>query len=112
MNSPWESNDYLVSKVARYVKDRRKYYIPIQKLNGRSRMMGSAEDFEIYNEGICYASVCTVLSIKDAEDMLNMLKPVSGQWRKSKDRTFRTGQPNPCDCEQHPGTHKHILFSC
>lgn len=71
-------------------------------------------EFEIIAIGVCSASVCTSLSIADATNMLNMTHPtgIQSRWAKSKDKTFRTGESNPCKCEKHPKTHRHILFNC
>lgn len=70
--------------------------------------------FEVYSIGMVYASVCTSLSDKEATKRLNAEHPtgISSQWAVSKSATFRDGRPNPCPCEQHPETHRHILFEC
>jgi hypothetical protein len=71
-----------------------------------------AEDFTIYSLGICYASVCTSLTNREATRRLNSEQPVNSGWKVSKDKKFHSGQPNPCRCEDNPKTHRHILFSC
>ena len=72
------------------------------------------KDFTIYASGICYASVCTSLSLRKATARLNIEMPtgVSTPWKPSKDKRFHSGQPNPCPCEDTPATNKHYLFSC
>ncbi len=70
-------------------------------------------EFTAYSMGICYASVCTNLSVAAAERKLNLSEPAGPGLRwKHADEKFRTGEDNPCPCETHPETHKHYLFSC
>ena len=74
----------------------------------------TTQAFQVYSYGPICASVCTSLSLAEATRRLNQERPtgIESQWRKSKDKTFRTGQPNPCPCENNPSTHKHYLFNC
>lgn len=71
-------------------------------------------DFEVYSMGPVYCSVCSSLSVEETTRRLNWEYPtgISSRWQLSKDATFRTGQPNPCPCNEHPDTHKHYLFNC
>lgn len=71
-------------------------------------------DFEAYSIGLICASVCTSLSNEEATARLNAEHPtgVQSPWRISEDKAFRNGEPNPCPCEHHPKTHRHILFNC
>lgn len=72
------------------------------------------DDFQIYAQGICSMSVCTSLkSRKKIEELANLYNPtgISSRWEISKDRTFHTGQSNPCPCEQRKG-YKHYLLNC
>jgi len=73
-----------------------------------------SKDFEAYAVGIISASVCTSLPLEEAMKRLNEQEPLDGglRWEKSTDKTFKSGQPNPCPCEQNPKTHKHYLFNC
>lgn len=71
------------------------------------------DEFTVYGVGMCHASVCTSLSLPEATKRLNMESPtgLDHGWAK-KDATFAGGGPNPCECPDHPETHKHYLFSC
>jgi len=64
--------------------------------------------------GLVYTSVCTRLSDEKAEKWLNRNQPtgISSKWSVSKDKTFGSGEPNPCKCQKWPETHRHMLFSC
>lgn len=70
-------------------------------------------DFMLYSVGLIAASVCTSLPIEKATERLNLEHP-SGvtPWHPSEDKTFRSGEPNPCPCDRYPETHKHYLFNC
>lgn len=70
--------------------------------------------FEVYREGLCFMSVCTDLTPKEAEEYAQLIKPsgTSRGWKISEEKTFRTGEPNPCPCDQHPKSRIHILFDC
>jgi hypothetical protein len=71
-------------------------------------------EFEVYSIGLCSASVCTGLSIKQAEELLNTQYPtgIASKWELSKDTHFRGGKMlNGCDCPDHPGN-KHFLMNC
>ena len=71
-----------------------------------------ANDFVVIGVGLCYASVCTKLTDEETTSRLNMEHPTGvGPWSISEDKTFATGQPNPCPCVEIPGN-RHILFSC
>jgi hypothetical protein len=74
----------------------------------------NASDFEAYSVGICQASVCTSLSLRQAMKRLNAEHPtgIRSKWRISSDATFATGQKNGCPCDAHPATHRHYLFTC
>ncbi len=70
-------------------------------------------EFEAYSVGIVSASVCTSLTVKEATELLNDEHPtgISSKWSLSKDKTFRTGQTNGCNCPDYAGN-KHYLFNC
>lgn len=76
-------------------------------------MNTTAEEFIAYSVGLCYASVCTTL--RDTDEIahrLNTEHPTGiAPWTYSGE-AFRTGQPNPCPCSNHPETHQHYLLSC
>lgn len=69
--------------------------------------------FEVYREGLFFMSVCTDMTPEEAEQYAQTIKSsgTSRGWKVSKDKTFRTGEPNPCPCDQHPDR-IHILFDC
>ncbi len=69
-------------------------------------------DFAAYSVGLVCASICTSLPISEATQRLNLAHPTGvGPWTKA-DEPFRTGQSNPCPCNENPYTHKHYLFTC
>lgn len=70
-------------------------------------------DFEVYSLGIVSASVCTSLSIEAATERMNKFHPtgIRSEWKLSKNKTFASGPPMPCQCPDHE-THKHYLFNC
>lgn len=70
-------------------------------------------DFQVYSWGMCYTSVCSRLTEAKTKDRLNVVMPsgTSKGWIKA-DETFKTGESNPCPCNNNPKTHKHFLFSC
>lgn len=70
------------------------------------------DDFIVYSEGICFASVCTTLSVDDATKELNTRRPsgLHHGWSLSKE-SFATGQSNPCACDQ-DAARRHMLFNC
>lgn len=71
-------------------------------------------EFTVYSVGLCFASVCTSLPLKEATRRLNVEHPTGtrNEWKPSEDATFHSGEPNPCPCNTNPGTHKHYLFVC
>lgn len=76
-------------------------------------MMKNQPNFVAYSVGICYASVCTELSLKEATARLNCEQPtgLDHGWHIA-DEPFGSGESNPCPCNTHPETHKHYLFAC
>lgn len=71
-------------------------------------------DFTPYAMGLAYASVCTSLTDAEATQRLNAQHPTGvGPWQVSAKGHFADGvSPNPCPCDRHPDTHRHILFEC
>ena len=71
------------------------------------------KEFEAYAIGLIYASCCSSLSAEDTEKRLNAEHPAGTMngW-KIAEEPFKSGQPNPCPCHDHPDTHKHYLFWC
>lgn len=69
-------------------------------------------DVVAYSVGLCFASVCTALSAAETTAYMHEHHPtgISSQWDIS-DEPFRTGEPNPCPCEDDK-SRKHYLFVC
>ncbi len=68
--------------------------------------------FMVYAEGICSASVCSSLPKREVNRRMRSRLTGVTPWRPSRDKTFASGEPNPCLCDQNPETHKHYLFHC
>lgn len=72
-------------------------------------------DIDMYAEGIGHASVCVPAGQPNFVTVahLNRVSPpgTAAGWRVSDDRTFATGQPNPCPCDHDPAR-KHLLLAC
>ena len=71
-------------------------------------------EIEFYSIGLCCMSVCFSLPVDDVIERANSEHPtgISSRWYLSDDKTFKTGQTNPCSCERNPETHKHYLLNC
>lgn len=69
-----------------------------------------ANEFVIYTEGFCYASICTSLTDEDA---LARMTPAGTErgWQIA-DEPFADGTPNRLPCPQQPDTHRHLLMDC
>lgn len=68
----------------------------------------------IYAQGPLSMSVCTdYASRKAIVAQANKVNPtgIESGWTIAKDKTFATGEPNPCDCEQQ-SDNKHYLLHC
>ena len=72
------------------------------------------EPCSMLSVGLCCASVCTSLPIDEALAWVNTQHPtgLSGRWELSEDDKFSSGESNPCECNDHPATHKHYLLEC
>lgn len=70
-------------------------------------------EFIPYSVGFISASVCSRLSIEETTKRLNYERPtgITSQWTLSTDKTFATGEPQGCQCPDHPDN-KHYLFTC
>lgn len=67
--------------------------------------------FEIYDEGEDYLSVCSNLSEEQIVTFANEERPGDRPWRKVR-HGFATGESNPCECEQHAANMcKHWLLA-
>jgi hypothetical protein len=72
------------------------------------------EPVVVYSNGIVHCSVCTsIKNRKKLTDAVNAMNPtgIRSRWQIAEDKAFRTGEPNPCPCEQDP-RRKHYLFTC
>lgn len=70
------------------------------------------DDFEVYSEGLVYASVCS--SLPEQEVVARMRRRISGTkggWVMAAGG-FADGTANPHPCDRKPDTHRHYLFSC
>lgn len=70
-------------------------------------------EFTAYSVGLVNASVCTRLPLEAAQARLNQEHPtgIDSQWELSEDKEFKSGETNPCQCEDDE-RNKHYLFSC
>jgi hypothetical protein len=70
------------------------------------------KDFNAYSVGPLSASVCSSLGPEETVKRMNEEHPtgIDSPWSISKETHFRTGQPNPCFCEESPTTHMHYLL--
>lgn len=70
------------------------------------------DEFIVYSEGICFASVCTTMTTEDAEKEINKRRPtgIHSGWKLSKE-AFASGHANPCQCDT-DSTRRHMLFNC
>jgi hypothetical protein len=69
------------------------------------------KEVDIYCIGPLSCSVCSSLSPEETVKRVNELHPsgTTNGWVIS-DEKFKTGQDNPCPCDQHPETHKHYYL--
>jgi hypothetical protein len=76
----------------------------------------STQPTTVYALGLCYASVCTSTSNEDTTAYVNTKHPtgLDHGWEISSDTHFADGphKPNPCPCDVHPDTHRHVLYEC
>jgi len=70
----------------------------------------------VYSVGLCSASVCTPkdISLERIEAVVNAQYPtgVESKWKLSKEKTFASGDDNPCPCDRDTDTHLHYLMNC
>lgn len=67
----------------------------------------------VYGVGLVYASACVPAETETAavEAEVNRLFPTGvGPWQISG-QEFRTGEPNPCECDTDP-SRLHYLLNC
>lgn len=72
-------------------------------------------DINMYSIGVCAASVCVPKETPKeiVEQWANEYQPtgISSDWKISEDKTFKTGELNPCVCE-HDSSRVHYLLTC
>lgn len=85
----------------------------MQPNGDEQRMTTPNGTFTAYAVGLCYASACTSLTDTKATVRMNTEHPtgISTTWQIA-DEPFQNGDPNGRPCDQQPGTHRHILFTC
>lgn len=74
------------------------------------------DELHIYAVSLLCMSVCVPADMDTEEierraNRQNMCG-LAGGWRISKDRSFRTGEPMPGPCDEHPATRQHWLLEC
>lgn len=76
----------------------------------------SNREVEVYHVGLVCLSACAPkdMPIEEVESLINVQHPtgIASAWRKSKDPTFKAGEPNPCPCNDHPDGRVHYLLEC
>lgn len=68
----------------------------------------------VYALGLTHASVCTSQPDEQTLATVDELYPtgLNHGWKISDDPAFADGKPNPCPCDHHPRTHRHVLLVC
>ena len=73
-------------------------------------------DIITYSIGITSCSVCADnnLSIEEIVAYINETEPteIDSKWEVSKDKKFKSGEANPCECDKFPNERKHYLLNC
>ena len=70
------------------------------------------EDFVVYTQGLCYASVCSALSRETTVQRMHSIPSGTTNGWTLADKGFSDGTSNPHPCEQQSETHQHYLFEC
>lgn len=69
----------------------------------------------VYTFGLCHCSVCAPNDMEPAQvvERANIAHPtgLDHGWSLSPDKTFKGGQPNPCECDTDKDR-KHYLMVC
>jgi len=81
----------------------------MQSNGGEQDMQQVKTTFNAYAIGVYYASACTSLTDDEAVECMRTEYP-PGAW-KIADEGFATGQANGRQCDQHPRTRRHVLFT-
>ena len=72
-------------------------------------------DYVVYSEWLCFMSVCSRLDqgalVMRMEEHGYLIASPTHTWRLA-DGPFKTGEPNPCPCNDFPDRRQHFLFSC
>lgn len=66
----------------------------------------------VISEGICQKSVCVPDNWDKEKILANAgTSGIDSEWQLSSDTHFKTGETNPCSCDQEAGR-KHYLLVC
>jgi hypothetical protein len=85
--------------------------VPLRR-DSKGRFTSDQNVFKAYSVGVCYASVCTNLSVAEATALLNQEHPTGvGQWALDPEGVFANGAKNPFPCPDDTSC-RHLLFSC
>lgn len=70
----------------------------------------------VYSAGLCSLSCCAdnSITIEEITTVVNVTNPtgIQSHWRLAEDKKFKSGEPNPCPCDENPEHRKHYLFHC
>ena len=73
------------------------------------------EKVKVYAHGLPTCSACIIkgLTKEEIETEINLVNPtgIDSKWSISKDKTFKTGEKIPHQCENEPNK-EHYLFNC
>ena len=77
----------------------------------------SNTDLFVYAMGLSVCSVCVPedMPIGKIEELANVQEPtgIDSNWKLSEDKTFTTGEENPCKCDKyHKEKRLHYLLKC
>jgi len=80
------------------------------------QLFDDMEEVHVYTAGLCSLSVCAPkeMPVERVEDAVNAGHPtgLEYRWKVAKDKNFRTGEPNPCPCNDEPEDRLHYLMHC
>ena len=73
------------------------------------------DKIHVYTSGLCYLSVCVPKDLpkERLEAAVNASAPtgIKSQWQIAEDKKFKTGEANPCQCED-DAERLHYLMNC
>lgn len=84
-------------------------------LRNNSEREQMSEKIVYYAIGLCAMSACVDndVSVEELVEKANIDHPtgISSKWQLVN-KTFSTGETNPCACHDNPTTRKHYTLSC